>query len=188
MSALVTEQVTFTVVPSESAVLVEARSSVGPISFGTMAASGRIDATFSLDGAVDTRSPTAATLVVPVASLSSGNSLYDAELRSRLDARRFPEITAELRTITPSGPDRFRVTGVLTIQGTTREKLSGSLELCLSEAGSALVTGSQMIDIRDFGIDLPTMLMLKIYPDVNVRFHIKAIQASHDPQTRRSAC
>ncbi len=178
MSALVTEQMTFTVVPAESAVLVEARSSVGPISFGTMAASGRIDAAL-LGGAVDTRCPTAATLVVPVASLSSGNSLYDAELRSRLDARRFPEITAELRTLAPSGPDRFRVTGVLTIQATTRE-LSGGLELSLSGDGSALVTGSQMIDIRDFGISLPTMLMLRIYPDVNVRFHIKAIRTPED--------
>jgi polyisoprenoid-binding protein YceI len=181
MSALIAEQAQFLVVPAESAILVEARSSVGPITFGTMTVSGRID-TALLGGTVDTQRPTAATLVVPVGSLSSGNSLYDAELRSRLDARRYPEITAKLRTITPLSPGRFRVTGDLTIQSTTRE-LFGGLELSLSEAGTALVTGSQMIDIRDFAIDLPTMLMLRIYPDVNVRFHIKAVRASQEQET-----
>ena len=107
---------------------------------------------------------------------------YDAELRSRIDARRFPEITAELRTITPLSPGRFRVTGALTIQGTTRE-LSGGLELSLSADGTARVTGCQTIDIRDFAIDLPTMLMLRIFPDVTVRFHIKAVRASQDQET-----
>ena len=150
MSALIGERAQFVVVPAESAIHVEARSSVGPITFGTMTVSGRIDAAF-LGGAIDTQRPTSATIMVPVASLSSGHSLYDAELRSRIDARRVPEITAELRTITPLSPGRFRVTGALTIQGTTRE-LSGGLELSLSADGTARVTGCQTIDIRDFAI------------------------------------
>jgi polyisoprenoid-binding protein YceI len=181
---LVAEQVTFVVVAADSAVLVEARSSVGPITFGTMTVSGQIDSALH-GGTVDTRLPTAATLAVPVASLRSGNPLYEAEVRSRLDARRFPEITAVLHTITALGPGRFAVTGAVTIQGTSRE-LSGGLELTLAEDGTALVTGSQTIDMRDFAIDLPTVLMLKIYPDVTVRFRIRAVRVLHSQESRES--
>jgi polyisoprenoid-binding protein YceI len=172
---LVAEQVTLLVVPAESAVLVEARSTVGPITFGTMTMSGRIDAAL-VDGAIDTRHPTAATFAVPVLSLTSGNQLYDAEMHSRLDARRFPDVTAELHTITPLSRNRYQVAGALTIHGTTRE-LSAGLELSLSDTGTALVTGYQTIDMRDFAIGLPSMLMLKIFPDVTVRFQLQAVRA-----------
>lgn len=182
MSAPVAEKVRFNVVPGESAVLVEARSSVGPIVFGSMAAHGRIEAVLQ-EGVLDTHHPTTATLVIPVASLASGNPLYDAEVRSRLDARRYPGITAELRSIAPSSPGRYAVTGSLTIQGMTRE-LSGGLELSLPGTEVAVVTGTQTIDIRDFAIALPTLLMLKIYPDVTVRFRFQAVRGPLPRPTR----
>jgi hypothetical protein len=183
---LVTEEATFRVAPAASGVLVEARSSVGPITFGTMAAEGQVETAF-LNGAIDMRYPTVARLVLPVTSLTSGNRLYDAELHSRLDARRFPEITAELRSITPLSPTRYAILGALTIHGTTRE-LSGALELSLSEDGTVVVTGHEVIDIRDFSISLPTVLMLKIFPDVTVQFRIQAIRETQDQESRGSAC
>ena len=182
---LVTDRTTFLVAPAESGVLIEARSSVGPITFGTMSVSGRLEASF-LGGGIDIRQRTGGSLSLPVDSLKSGNRLYDAELHSRLDARRFPEITAELRSITSLSPTRYAVIGALTIHGTTRE-LSGGLELTLAEDGTALITGQQRIDIRDFTIDLPSVLMLKIFPDVTVRFRIQAVRETQDDENRGSA-
>jgi hypothetical protein len=37
-----------------------------------------------------------------------------------------------------------------------------------------LITGEQAFDIRDFAIPSPTVLMLRIYPDVRVQLHAEA--------------
>jgi len=37
-----------------------------------------------------------------------------------------------------------------------------------------IITGEQVFDIRDFAIPSPTVLMLRIYPDVRVRLHAEA--------------
>jgi hypothetical protein len=37
-----------------------------------------------------------------------------------------------------------------------------------------VITGEQVFDIRDFAVASPTMLMLRIYPDVRVRLHAEA--------------
>jgi hypothetical protein len=36
------------------------------------------------------------------------------------------------------------------------------------------VTGEQVFDVRDFDMSLPTMPLLKIYPDVRVHLHVEA--------------
>ena len=38
----------------------------------------------------------------------------------------------------------------------------------------AVITGEQVLDIRDFAIPSPTVLMLRIYPDVRVRLQVEA--------------
>jgi hypothetical protein len=40
--------------------------------------------------------------------------------------------------------------------------------------GRLVVDGEQAFDIRDFDLDSPTVLMLRIYPDVRVRLHVEA--------------
>jgi hypothetical protein len=37
-----------------------------------------------------------------------------------------------------------------------------------------VVRGEQVVDIRDFGIASPTVLMLRIYPDVVVGLQVEA--------------
>ncbi len=45
----------------------------------------------------------------------------------------------------------------------------------VGSAGHRLViTGEQVLDIRDFAIPSPTVLMLRIYPDVRVRLQVEA--------------
>ena len=41
--------------------------------------------------------------------------------------------------------------------------------------GSIVVTGGHAFDIRDFDIASPTVLMLRIYPDVTVKLQVEAI-------------
>ena len=183
-----TQRRTFAFVPQASAVLVEARSSVGPISFGSTDVSGQITATM-LGTDIDLGEPLEAALSLPVDSLVPGNQLYDAEIRSRLNSQRFPTITADLRSVAAIASDRFSVTGDLTIHGTTSQE-TGTVNVAVTAADPAssrlgqaaitvVITGSRRVDIRDFDIELPSVLMLQIYPDVTVRFRLTASSDDH---------
>jgi polyisoprenoid-binding protein YceI len=169
----------FLVVPERSALLVEARSSAGPIAFGSMTLDGRAEFAMSGDD-LDSAVPISASLEIPVVALVSGNALYDAELRRRLDARRFPLITVKLHAARSRGGGRFVAEGDLTIHGTTR-RLAGNIGLAMPDRNTLLASGSELVDIRDFDIDLPSVLMLKIYPDVSVQFQFTATRARPRP-------
>jgi DNA-binding PadR family transcriptional regulator/polyisoprenoid-binding protein YceI len=160
-------------VPDRCAVLVEARSTVGPLTFGVMGLTGTID-TRVCDGRVDAGGHTTATVIIPTEGLRSGNAIYDAELRRRIDARRYPQVTLTLDGCVPgSDPDRFRVSSAVTIHGVTRQ-LEGTIVVGQPGPGLVSVTGEQVVDIRDFDIASPTVLMLRIYPDVVVRLYLEA--------------
>lgn len=163
----------YRLVAARSVVLIEARSTVGPLSFGTIGVTGVVQAAV-LDGGLCTEVPYSGSLEIDVSGLSSGNRLYDAELLRRIDARRFPSATVELCECTPSGPgSRYRLKGKVTFHGVTRPA-QGTVSVEVISDHRLVVTGEQSFDIRDFAIPSPTMLMLRIYPDVRVRFHAEA--------------
>ncbi len=162
----------FVVDPAASALLIEARSTVGPIELATTALTGAAQVTLT-DGRIARDAVPAAALELEVESLTSGNALYDAEVHRRLDARRFPVIRADLAGATPLDEHRWSLEGGLTIHGTTRS-MRGSADVRLLRSGILRIVGEQVIDIRDFAISLPSTLMLRIYPDVTVRFRIDA--------------
>ncbi len=168
----------YRVVPERSVILIEVRSTVGPIGFGCIDVSGWVSAAV-VDGAVVSgRSPTAhgptARLEIAMSKISSGNRLYDAELLRRIDARRFPTAVVELRQCDASGPgSRYRLVGDVTFHGVSRVA-QGTVNVKPVADGRLMITGEQVFDIRDFAIPSPTMLMLRIYPDVRVRLHAEA--------------
>ncbi len=92
----------FRVVPERSVVLIEARSTVGPIRFGAMGLTGTIEVELR-DGELCCESRPSAQLVIPVDQLRSGNGLYDAEVLRRIDARRFPRVVLNLEECAPIG-------------------------------------------------------------------------------------
>jgi polyisoprenoid-binding protein YceI len=113
-------------------------------------------------------------LEIAVAGLRSGNSLYDAELLRRIDARRFPTASVELRECAASGlGSRYVLRGDITFHGVTRPA-EGTVNVEMLSDKRLVVTGEQVFDIRDFSVPSPTMLMFRIYPDVRVRLHAEA--------------
>ena len=163
----------FRVAPDRSAVIVRARSNVGHIEFATTELEGAIDVDIDGDGVLTDAGPTAA-VEVDVGSLASGNALYDAELRRRIDARRFPRAVVELRSADRvEGTDRYQLDGTLTMHGITRE-VAGTVTAGFPTASSIVVSGEHVFDIRDFDLPAPATMMLKIYPDVRVQLHLEA--------------
>lgn len=170
-------RVRYSVIPERSAVLIEARSNVGPISFGTTSVSGYMEARHNQNAFLTHPAPEAA-LSLDLRTLQSGNKIYDAEVARRLDVRRSPTATIALRQISRlEAGNRYSLTGLVTLHGVTR-LIDGAIEADFQSDGTCSISGEQVFDIRDFDIPNPTVLMLRIFPDVRV--HMKLEMQSPD--------
>jgi hypothetical protein len=163
----------FRLVPDRSVVRIDVRSTVGPISFGAIGVTGSIDAEVA-GGRVCCDTSPSGHIEITLGGLRSGNGLYDAELLRRIDARRFPVARVELSTGAPLGAaSRYRLAGELTFHGITGP-VHGTVNVAVKADGRLVVTGEHVFDIRAFAVPSPTMLMLRIYPDVRVRLQVEA--------------
>lgn len=157
--------------PQRSTVSIEARSSLHPIHGEASGLEGYFDAELNDGARADAVTPSAR-IELELDALKSGNGLYDREMMRRADARRYPTIVGELKELTPLGDGRYRVKGDLTFHGVTRE-VEGDVNVKVAD-GKLEMEGEQTFDIRDFDMQPPKILMLKVHPDVNVRLHLVA--------------
>jgi DNA-binding PadR family transcriptional regulator len=168
-----THRVHFRLVPERSVVLLDVRSTVGPISFGAIGVTGALEAEVAADRVSCVNQP-AGFIEIALDGLRSGNGLYDAELLRRIDVRRFPIARLELSRCAPlSSANRYRLQGELAFHGVT-QPADGTVNVTVKPDGRLVVTGEHVFDIRSFAVPSPTMLMLRIYPDVRVRLQIEA--------------
>ncbi len=165
----------FRIVPERSAVHIEASSSLHPIHTRTEGLEGFIELDLH-DGTVDARADAKAELSLPVDRMSSGNRLDDRELQRRIDARRYPTIDGRMTDIRSTGVDgRYRVTGDLTFRGITRS-CEDDIVITAVDDRTVGLAGESTFDIRDFGMEPPRILMLRVHPDVKVRIELIAEQ------------
>jgi polyisoprenoid-binding protein YceI len=167
-----TPPVRFTLVPDRSALLVTVSSSVGPITFGGMGLEGFLEVAVT-DGDLDLSVAPSAHVELPVSRLTSGNTLYDAELLRQINARGFPTAFADLHGVATAAGGRFRVKGELTFHGITRTA-EGTVSVERPRSDAIVVEGEQTFDLRDFALPPPGPFMIKIRPDIEVRLHLEA--------------
>jgi polyisoprenoid-binding protein YceI len=164
----------YRIIPERSTVSIDARSNVHPIHTTTTGLEGFVDLEVATDGGVDLDVKPTAQLSLAVRRLSSGNSLQDRELQKRIDARRYPTISGVLEAIERANSDScYRVTGTVTFRGQARRHQD---EMSIRQLGDDTVTlaGQSRFDIRDFGMEPPRFLMLKVDPQVQVAVEIIA--------------
>ena len=89
-----------------SCVWVSGRSSLHPINTETRGITGWFETSVRNDGSLDLDLPVSGELELAVERLTSGNQLYDHELRRRMDARRFPTISGRVANITAGATHR----------------------------------------------------------------------------------
>jgi polyisoprenoid-binding protein YceI len=155
-------------------VWIEARSSLHPIRSETSALRGWFDGDIEADGRLSEGSSPKAELELPIDLMSSGNGLYDREMKRRVDARRYPTITATLAAMMPTATaGRYRAEGDVTFHGVTR-RVSDELALSAPEPGTVVFEGQHAFNLPDFGMQPPRIMMLKVYPDVTIRVRIVA--------------
>lgn len=166
--------------PGKSTIVVDARSSVGPIVWEGIGPTGAF--AFRVAGSdVDVSAPVSGWLELRLAALASGNRLYDAELQRRINVAHHPTARVELVDVRPGDrPGWFAARGQLRFHGVTRP-LAGDLQVELVDDRTVVVMGAQLLDIRDFGLPAPTMLMLKVFPEVRVHLVIEGERVDDDP-------
>ena len=166
----------YVIAPERSHVWIDARSNVHPIHSSTDGLEGFVDLALSPEGEVDLSAPMSGKLSLTVDRLSSGNRMEDRELQKRIDARRFPTIAGVLDTIEKSDDDgRYRVGGDITFRGVSRHH-EDLMKIGSVDDQTIQLDGRSSFDIRDYGMEPPRMLMLKVEPVVDVRVEIFAVR------------
>jgi hypothetical protein len=155
-----------------SCVWINARSNLHPINTETRGLGGWVEVGLGSDGTIDPSAPVSGRLEVATDRLSSGNQLYDIELKRRIDARNHPLIIGELIGISPTpDPERHLVKGDLTFHGRTRT-FEHEMRIRVLDGTSIELRGDYVFDIREFNMKPPSMLMLKVYPEIAVRIEL----------------
>lgn len=168
----------YAIVPEESVAWIEARSSLHPIHSETRGLEGYFEAELSDGPLLDTSAPIRGRVELVVERLSSGNPLYDKEMKRRIDARRHPAIVGELTEMKDSEePGSYSAEGDVTFKGVTR-RIQDQMTVTSPCEGTLCLEGEHTFDVRQFGMDPPKILMLKVHPEVSVRVRIFAEKES----------
>jgi polyisoprenoid-binding protein YceI len=167
----------FRVNTSQSTVKVGLRINLHPSHIDANALSGVIECELADNGQPRLDQPYSAELSLPVNAIKSGNGIQDREMRRRFDVSRYPTIAARVtHGEALEGEGRYRAFAQLTMHGQTRE-ISGEIQLRV-DGTTLTIDGQQVINVKDFGIDPPRLIILKVEPEVDLRVHIEAERES----------
>lgn len=109
-------------------------------------------------------------LEILVDSIKSGNPLYDAETRRRINVRSHPRITAEVTKTNAVEGSAASVEGTVAFKG-EMATLDGTLTL----APGPVLTGEGTVDIRWWGLQPPRLLAFRVEPEVLIRIELPLI-------------
>lgn len=158
----------YRLVPERSKIWAEARSSLHPIKLETDGLEGFVDVTI-VDGRLDASAPASGSIELDSSLLKTGNGLYDRELERKLEMRKFSRVRGKVISVKAmdSGTG-YRVQGELSLRGQTAP-VQGDVQMRMLDDATVEFQAEQTIDIRNFGLEPPKFLMLKVFPDVKVR-------------------
>jgi len=161
----------YRVIPDRSRLRAEARSSVHPIVVETTGLTGTIEAEVD-DGAARLGAPFR--VEIDAERLRSGGALIDGELRRRMETRKFPRVVGAVRAAEArTDGKRWILRGDLTIHGVTNAT-DAEVTVRMVDERTLEIEGEKVIDMRDYGLQPPRLLMLRVHPDVKVRARLVA--------------
>jgi polyisoprenoid-binding protein YceI len=164
----------YRIVPERSRVWIDGRSTLHAIHSSTDGLEGFIELEPDDEGGITHATPPAGKLSFPLARLSSGNALEDGELRRRIDTRRFPTLDGVVTGMERvDGVQRYRVSGDVAFRGVV-QACSDEMTLEVVDDRTVRLEGRSTFDIRDFGMEPPRLLMVRVEPEVVVRVEIIA--------------
>lgn len=161
----------YRVIPDRSHLWAEARSSLHPVKVETSGLSGTIEAEVEA-GAARLGAPFK--VEIDAELLRSGNRLIDGELQRRLETRKFPRVVGAVREAEARGDAaRWILRGDLSLHGVTRAA-DAEVTVRVVDDKTIEIEGEKVIDMREYGLNPPKLLMLRVYPEVKVRAKLVA--------------
>jgi hypothetical protein len=164
----------YRIVPERSQLWIEATSSVHPIHSRSDGLEGHFELDTAPDGTPVFGVPPVGQISLAVKRLRAGNPLEHRELQRRIEARRHPTIDG---TVTAAerieGTARWAVTGELTFRGVARE-CKDEVTIEAVDDRTVRLAGESTFDVRDFGMEPPRILLLRVDPMVAVRIEVIA--------------
>lgn len=162
--------------PERSHVWIDATSNVHPIHSTTDGLEGYVELAFAPEGELDLTVAPAGKLSLSVDRLSSGNRMEDRELHKRIDSRRYPKIEGVLdKIVQGDGDGSYRVSGEISFRGVSQPH-EDVMQISSVDDQTVQLGGQSRFDIRDFGMEPPKLLMLKVQPEVDIRVEIVAVK------------
>lgn len=153
--------------PERSTLTIHATSSIHPIDTAT-AVTGWIELEVSADGTPVADQGAAAEIELALGEMRSGNPLIDREAERRLDVRRHPTVGGVLTELgAPDAEGRRVAAGDLSFHGVTR-RITGALSIGAAAGGGLHLTGHAELDVTDFGVQPPSLLVVKVHKEVRV--------------------
>lgn len=119
-----------------------------------------------------------ARITIDLAGIDTGNAESDEEVRTRgwFDVRNFPTATFVSTGVKPLGPNRYEVSGKLTIKGRSRD-VTAPVSF-RQEGANAVLEGSFVLKRLQFAIgEGPWSDVETVADDVQVRFRVTAAPA-----------
>ena len=153
--------------PERSQVWIDGSSSIHPIRASATGVDGWIEVMLTATG-VGATPKVAGEVRIEVERLKSGNPLVDAETRRRIDAGRYPEIVGTVTGSSRVDLQRLSLSGDITFRGETKP-VDGELEVTI-DADELHLAGEQQFDVRTWGLQPPKIGLLRVHPEVTVRF------------------
>jgi polyisoprenoid-binding protein YceI len=164
----------YRIIPERSRVWIDARSSLHPIHSSTEGLEGYVELELDSEGKVDLTQDPKGKVSLPVSRLSSGNRMEDREMQKRIESRRYPTIDGVLERMEHLGDDgNYHVKGDVTFRGVQRPH-DDKMTIEAVDDQTIQLAGKSQFDIREFGMEPPRVLLLKVYPEVDVRVEIFA--------------
>lgn len=149
---------------------VTARSALHDVQARSSGIAGWLDAVLA-DGSLKVVS---AYLELPAMSITSDNPLLTREISRRMDPRSHPLVQADIAPVTGPVDAVAEVDGKLTLHGVSRP-VHGSAWVRVRPDDALSVEGAVTLDVRRFDIRPPSMLGLRVRPEVDIRLRLRAV-------------
>ena len=162
--------------PGRSELEIHASSSVHPIDTAA-SVTGWIDVDVDGDGRPAPGESVSGEVELDLRGMRSGNPLIDREAERRLHVRRHPTVTGRLLSLRAGDRDgELAGTGELDFHGVTRA-VEGTLRITPGAADELTLSGSVELDVTDFDVQPPSLLLVKVHPDIRVELRAVAVPA-----------
>ena len=135
---------------------------------------GWIDVDVDADGRLDLSGSAAGEVELDLRGMRSGNPLIDREAERRLQVGRHPTVTGRLLSLTADDDGVFEGAGELDFHGVTRA-VEGTLRIGADTDGELELNGSLELDVTDFGVKPPSLLVVRVHPEVRIDLRAVAV-------------